>query len=65
MAKVVWQYIVTSDMVKGWSSDKVDELTDELDDAVERIFSDMEDEAMMDDEEDEDEDEKDEEEDED
>lgn len=64
MAKIVWQYKVTSDMVKGWSTDKIDELTDELDDAVERIFSDMEDEAMMDEEE-EDEEEKDEEEDED
>lgn len=57
MAKIVWQSKITSDMVKGWSQDKIDELTDELDDAVERIFDDIENESMMDDEDEEEEDE--------
>lgn len=56
MAKITWQSKITSDMVKGWSREKIDELTDELDDAVERIFSEIEDGAMME-EEDEEEDE--------
>ena len=59
MAKAVWESKITSDMVKGWSQEKIDELTDELDDAVERIFGEMEDGAMMDDEEEEDEEEED------
>ena len=60
MAKIVWQSKITSDMVEGWSQEKIDELTDELDDAVERIFGDIEDGAMMDeDEEEEDEEEED------
>ena len=42
MAKIVWQSKITSDMVKGWSQEKVDELTDQLDDAVERIFEELE-----------------------
>lgn len=60
MAKVVWKSSITADMVKGWSDDKIEELIDELDDAVERIFSDME--GEMDDSEEEDEEEEDEEE---
>ena len=59
MAKAVWESKITSDMVKGWSQEKIDELTDELDDAVERIFGDMEDGAMMDEDEEEDEEEED------
>lgn len=59
MAKTVWESKITSDMVKGWSQEKIDELTDELDDAVERIFGDMEDGAMMDEDEEEDEEEED------
>ena len=59
MAKTVWESKITSDMVEGWSQDKIDELTDELDDAVERIFGEMEDGAMMDEEEEEDEEEED------
>ena len=48
MAKTVWESKITSDMVEGWSQDKIDELTDELDDAVEKIFGEMEDGAMID-----------------
>lgn len=59
MAKVVWKSSITADMVRGWSDDKIEELIDELDDAVERIFSDIEGEMDDNDEEDEDEEEED------
>jgi len=52
MAKAVWNSSITADMVKGWSDEKIEELIDELNDAVERIFSDIE--GEMDDNEEED-----------
>ena len=42
MAKIVWQSKITSDMVKGWSDNMTGELIKELDDAVQRIFEDLE-----------------------
>ena len=42
MAKIVWQSKITSDMVKGWSDNMTGELITELDDAVQRIFEDLE-----------------------
>ena len=42
MAKVVWESKITSEMVEGWSEDLKDELIAELDDAVQRIFEDLE-----------------------
>lgn len=42
MAKIVWQSKITSDMVKGWSEEMTGELINELNDAVERIFEDLE-----------------------
>ena len=41
-SNIVWQSKVTSSMVKGWSDEMVAELCSELDDAVERIFTDLE-----------------------
>jgi len=42
MAKIVWQSKITSDMVKGWSEEMTGTLINELDDAVERIFEELE-----------------------
>lgn len=42
MPKKVWSSAITADMVKGWESDKVNDLVDNLNDAVERVFSDFE-----------------------
>ena len=42
MAKVVWESKITSEMVEGWSEDLKDELIAELDDAVQRVFEDLE-----------------------
>jgi hypothetical protein len=42
MAKVVWKSVITSDMTRGWSAEKIQILNDELNDAVETIFSDLE-----------------------
>jgi hypothetical protein len=42
MSKKVWSSTITTDMVKGWDSDKVNDLVDNLNDAVERVFTDFE-----------------------
>jgi len=42
MAKIVWQSKITSDMVKGWSEEMTGTLINELNDAVERIFEELE-----------------------
>jgi hypothetical protein len=42
MSKKVWSSAITADMVKGWDSDKVNDLVENLNDAVERVFTDFE-----------------------
>jgi len=38
----VWQSKITRAMVKGWSDEDIEQLVSELDDAVERIYSELE-----------------------
>jgi len=49
---IVWQAVITADMVKGWASDKVSFLIKELDDLVyityEEFFSDTNVEGLFD-----------------
>lgn len=42
MTEKIWDSYLTADMVEGWDRDRVEELIQELDDAIERIYSDFE-----------------------
>jgi hypothetical protein len=42
METIAWKSEITDEMVKGWSAATVEQLKKELDDAVERIFSELE-----------------------